>query len=81
MDEGTGTRPTGRDRSLLRAIAAGRCELSYRCGPVLTIDGGYCCDQLAARRLIRAGLVAAPVGTERERARLTSVGNALLPVA
>lgn len=81
MDGTTGARPSGRDRSLLRAIAAGRGEVCHRCGPVLLIDGGWCCDQLAARRLIRAGLLVAPTGPDPERARLTPAGHAVLPAA
>lgn len=56
-----------RDLALLRATAAGRCELVCGTHPDLLIDGLWCCDQTAAAHtLAAAGLltptVAAPVG-------------------
>ncbi|MGD9525898.1 hypothetical protein [Pseudonocardia sp.] len=70
---------TRRDRAILRAVAAGGAELLCGSGPDLLIDGRCCCDQLAARRLARAGLIAAagPAG-ERVPARLTPAGMAQL---
>lgn len=67
-----------RDRALLRAVAAGDCELSDRCGPVLTIGGRCCCDQFAAPRLTRYGLIDPARGAEPRRARLTPRGRAAL---
>jgi hypothetical protein len=66
-----------RDRAVLRAVAAGRCEIAGVC---LRIDGVSCCDQFAAMRLAQAGLIAA-AGPEPERARLTPSGQALLAAA
>jgi hypothetical protein len=70
-----------RDRALLRAAAAGRCELVCGCRPALLIDGRWCCDQGAAHQLAAAGLLApsrsAPVGT-RVPAELTEAGRAVL---
>jgi hypothetical protein len=63
-----------RDRAVLRAVAAGRCEMAGEC---LRIDGLGCCDQFAALRLTRAGLIAASDGP----ARLTPSGEALLEAA
>ena len=63
-----------RDRAVLRAVAAGRCELAGEC---LRIDGLGCCDQFAAMRLTRAGLIAAVDGP----ATLTPSGRALLEAA
>jgi hypothetical protein len=57
---GTALLLTGRDRALLRAVAAGRCELAMSCEPVLLVDGLPCSDSSVAHRLIAAGYVAAP---------------------
>lgn len=51
-------RLSGRDRAILRAVAAGNAELGWGVEPDLTLDGRYCCDQPAAHRLARAGLIA-----------------------
>ncbi len=67
----------GRDRAVLRAVAAGRCQLRAGCEPLLLVDGVACADSGVARRLIDAGLVAAPVGVA-DRARLTGAGHAVL---
>lgn len=67
----------GRDRAVLRAVAAGRCRLRAGCEPLLVVDGVACADSGVARRLIHAGLVAPPVGTT-DRARLTAAGRAAL---
>src|SRR3954447_3448048 len=67
----------GRDRALLRAVAAGRCQLRAGCEPQLIVDGLSCADSAAARRLIVAGLIASPAATI-EQARLTSAGRAAL---
>lgn len=63
---------TNRDRAVLRAVAAGRCEISGAC---LRIDGLSCCDQFAAMRLTQQGLI---TGADHEPARLTPIGQALL---
>lgn len=64
---------TGRDRALLRAVAAGRCALT---GSALLIDGLCCADQFACARLTTAGLIdgSRPAGP----ARLTAAGRAVL---
>ena len=67
----------GRDRAVLRAVAAGRCRLRGGCEPLLVVDGVACADSGVARRLIHAGLVAPPAGTT-DRARLTAAGRAAL---
>jgi hypothetical protein len=48
-----------RDRAILRAVAGGRAELLVGVEPDLYLDGRCCADQVAARRLARAGLIAA----------------------
>jgi hypothetical protein len=68
-----------RDVAVLRAVAAGRCELVECGGPVLTVDGRCFCDQLAAPRLAGAGLIVG--GTADRLARLTPAGAAVLRAA
>lgn len=72
-----------RDLALLRAVAAGRCELTRRGGPVLFVDGRCCCDQSVAHRLTAEGLIAAEPRRlgERAPAELTPAGRALLAAA
>lgn len=71
-----------RDRAVLRAVAAGRCEISGGVGAWLAVDGLACCDQLVGPRLIRAGLIeAVATGTASAPARLTASGLASLEAA
>jgi hypothetical protein len=73
---------TGRDRAVLRAVAAGRCELSAGCEPVLLVDGLTCADSSTAHRLLDAGLIASPDrGRPQVRAALTVAGRAALDPA
>lgn len=74
------TQVCGRDRAVLRAVAAGRCQLRVGCEPQLIVDGMSCADSAAARRLITAGLLAPPAGP-LGRARLTAAGRAALAFA
>jgi hypothetical protein len=65
-----------RDRAVLRAVAAGRCEISETFEGNLVIDGMWFTDQFAGPRLTEAGLIiAGPLGGP---ARLTGSGRALL---
>lgn len=73
---------SGRDRSLLRAAAAGRCRLAAGCEPILLVDGLVCADSSAGRRLVAAGLIDPPdrvhplgpaVLTDAGRAALTQL--------
>jgi hypothetical protein len=69
---------TNRDRAILRAVAGGTAEMLVSAEPDLFVDGRFCCDQLAARRLAHAGLIAgAGPGTigQRVPARLTAAGH------
>jgi hypothetical protein len=78
-EESTGL--CGRDRAVLRAIDAGRCELWAGCEPVLVVDGMRCADSGVAKRLLEAGLVARPSGSTV--AELTPAGRVaarLVPV-
>ncbi len=67
-----------RDRAILRAVAGGTAELIGGAQPDLLLGGRCCCDQMAARRLARAGLItgAGPaVPSRRVPARLTPLGH------
>lgn len=75
---------TNRDRAVLTAVGAGRAHITCSRVPDLFIDGLCCCDQHAAHRLTRAGLVRpAVVGSvgQRVRAVLTAAGAGALGVA
>jgi hypothetical protein len=67
---------SGRDRAVLRAVAAGRCELgSGGWQPVLLIDGLACADSAAGHRLVAAGLINPPdPGRPLGPANITMVG-------
>jgi hypothetical protein len=68
---------SGRDRAILRAVAAGGAELAWGAEPDLFLDGRCCCDQPAAHRLARVGLIApALAGTVGQRvpAQVTAAG-------
>ena len=70
-----------RDRAILRAVAGGSAQLVVSSEPDLYLDGRCCSDQLAARRLAHAGLIApaalAATG-QRVPATLTPAGRRLL---
>jgi hypothetical protein len=72
---------THRDRAILRAVAGGRAQLLVSSEPDLFLDGRCCSDQMAARRLAHAGLIA-PTGPgrtgQRVPAALTRAGQELL---
>jgi len=69
---------TGRDRAIMRAVATGHAELGWGVEPDLFLDGRCCCDQAAAHRLARAGLIA-PAATaaagQRVPAMITDRGR------
>ena len=72
---------SGRDRAILRAVAAGRAELQLGTEPDLFLDGRCCCAQSAAHHLVRAGLISPTtlVG-QRVAAALTPAGRQALGV-
>lgn len=75
---------TGRDRAILRAVAAGTAELTGGTEPDLLLAGRYCCDQGAAHRLARAGLIApttACIVGQRAAAVVTAAGLRALRAA
>jgi hypothetical protein len=74
---------SGRDRAILRAVAAGDAELQIGPEPDLFLDGRCCCDQSAAHHLVHAGLIAAATLTlvsRRVGAVLTPAGQQALSV-
>ena len=68
-----------RDRAVLRAVDAGRCEISAAMGGVLVVDGLCMSDQFAGPRLRAAGLIV--TGPPSGPARLTASGRAMLAAA
>lgn len=66
---------TGRDRALLRAVAAGRCDIAPTGVPNLRVDGRWFCDQPRAHALLAAGLIARALGAT---AMLTRAGRAAI---
>jgi hypothetical protein len=75
---------TGRDRAILRAVAAGAAELSGGTEPDLFLDGRCCCYQPAAHRLVRLGLIAPAVDGsvgQRVPAHVTPSGWTLITTA
>jgi hypothetical protein len=70
---------SGRDRALLRAVAAGRCRIGAGWQPVLLVDGLVCADSAAGHRLVAAGLIDPPDPTRPlARAALTALGERVL---
>ncbi|MCE6995243.1 hypothetical protein LZG04_10530 [Saccharothrix sp. S26] len=70
-----------RARALLRAIAAGRAEVTRSVEPDLRVDGLLCSDQSAARELAHAGLLRPAVPGDSGSwvpAELTPAGHAVL---
>ena len=68
-----------RDLAVLRAVAAGRCQISETFGGNLVIDGRWFTDQFAGSRLTGAGLILPDPGGGP--VRLTGSGRALLEAA
>ena len=72
-----------RDLRLLQAVADGRVECSGSVEPDFFVDGVACCDHVAARALVRAGLIR-PVGLRgsgpRLPVQLTDVGRNAIAV-
>ncbi len=79
-----GRAPTGRSLAILRAVAAGRAQLTLSREPDLLVDGIACCDQFAAHMLVQDGLITStgPHGPAKlAPATLTRAGTALLASA
>jgi hypothetical protein len=69
-----------RARAILRAIAAGRVQMSHSCEPDLFIDGVACCDQVTAHALAHGGYLRPARSGDRVPAELTDAGRAALLV-
>ncbi|WP_242579320.1 hypothetical protein [Amycolatopsis sp. 195334CR] len=72
---------THRARAMLRAVQAGRAELTASCEPDLRVDGLHCSDQATSHDLARAGLIRAAgpaLPGSWVRAELTPAGLAAL---
>ncbi|ACU40448.1 hypothetical protein KCV87_22730 [Actinosynnema pretiosum subsp. pretiosum] len=72
---------SGRVRAMLRAVAAGRAELSGGGEPDLYVDGLPCSDRAAIHDLVHLGLVRALAAVrldERAGAELTEAGRAAI---
>ncbi|GAA3857010.1 hypothetical protein GCM10022243_22930 [Saccharothrix violaceirubra] len=69
-----------RARALLRAVEAGRAEVTLSREPDLKVDGLLCSDQSSARELSRAGLLRPARDTPGHwvPCELTAEGRALL---
>jgi len=74
---------SGRERAILRAVAAGGAELQLGTEPDLFLGGRCCCGQSAAHHLVHACLIAAqtlkPIG-QRVAAALTPAGEQTLGI-
>src|ERR1044072_5300793 len=72
---------SGRDRAILRAVAAGGAQLQLGAEPDLFLDGRSCADQFAAHHLAHAAYTApATLGLlgQRVAAALTPAGHEAL---
>jgi hypothetical protein len=72
-----------RAMAMLRAVAAGRAQMSVSCEPDLFVDGFACCDQMTAHALAHGGYIRAAVETAvgPVPAELTEAGRAALDVS
>src|SRR6059058_520543 len=79
---GSGVELTHRAMAMLRAVAAGRAQMSCSCEPDLFIDGFACCDQMTAHALAHGGYLRPAVDSAAGRvpAELTDAGRAALEI-
>lgn len=76
--------PTGmsnRDLRLLHAVADGRVECTGSVEPDFFVDGVACCDHMAARALVRSGMIRAAGNGRRVPVQLTTAGRDVLATA
>ncbi|MEV7095821.1 hypothetical protein AB0M80_23525 [Amycolatopsis sp. NPDC051045] len=73
---------TYRAMAMLRAVAAGRAQMSCSCEPDLFIDGFACCDQMTAHALAHSGYLRPAVegATGRVTAELTEAGRTAVAI-
>ncbi|MEU4247634.1 hypothetical protein AB0F15_09505 [Amycolatopsis sp. NPDC026612] len=79
---GSGVELTHRAMAMLRAVAAGRAQMSCSCEPDLFVDGFACCDQMTAHALAHGGYLRPAVDgtTGRVAAELTEAGRTALAI-
>ena len=79
---GTRVELTHRAMAMLRAVAAGRAQMSHSCEPDLFVDGFACCDQITAHALFHGGYLRPADETTASRvpAELTDAGRAALEI-
>ncbi|WP_410592001.1 hypothetical protein [Amycolatopsis sp. lyj-23] len=79
---GSGVELTHRAMAMLKAVAAGRAQMSCSCEPDLFVDGFACCDQITAHALAHGGYLRPAVegSTGRVPAELTEAGRAALAI-
>ncbi|WIV56444.1 hypothetical protein [Amycolatopsis nalaikhensis] len=79
---GSGVELTHRAMAMLKAVAAGRAQMSCSCEPDLFIDGFACCDQMTAHALAHGGYLRPAVegASGRVPAELTEAGRAALEI-
>ena len=70
-----------RDLRLLHAVADGRVECTGSTEPDFFIDGFACCDHVAARALVRSGMIRAAGAGGRVAVQLTAAGRDALAAA
>lgn len=69
------TELSSRDLRLLHAVADGRVECTGSVEPDFFIDGFACCDHMAARALVRGGMIRATGDGRRVPVQLTAAGR------
>ena len=72
---------SNRDLRLLHAVADGRVECTGSVEPDFFIDGFACCDHMAARALVRGGMIRPAGGGGRGPVQLTAAGRDALAAA
>jgi hypothetical protein len=72
---------SNRDLRLLHAVADGRVECTGSVEPDFFIDGFACCDHMAARALVRSGMIRPTGGADRGPVQLTAAGREALAAA
>jgi hypothetical protein len=73
---------SGRDLRLLHAVADGRVECTGSVAPDFFVDGVACCDHMAARALVRSGMIRSILGRDlRLPVQLTAAGRDALAAA
>jgi hypothetical protein len=72
---------SGRDLRLLHAVADGRVECTGSVEPDFFVDGVAVCDHMAARGLVRSGMIRAAGLGRRVPVQLTAAGREALAEA